>query len=93
MFEFSDPSFRKLLRRLRVLKRVEVITDTDGGLFMCKELGPYLLSLEELRHVPEVDWVMPETARCCPDPDAQEELDHFILMLRERDNDWVWSGP
>ena len=84
MFEFAELGLRTALKRLHMLRVVEISTDLTAVLFVCRELGPYLLSLEELSRVPKITMRLSEIQKEHMEPNIQEELSQFKLLLRER---------
>ena len=89
--EFKAPSFVEALKRLQGLRVIELNPIChEADIFLCKRLGPYLLSLTELDHVPRITLAKRE----------RRLLDHLqggfrqlAVMLEQRNKDHLLPDP
>jgi hypothetical protein len=80
--EFKDPSFAEALKRLQGLKTIELNPIRyEADVLLCKRLGPYLLSLTELDHVPNITLAKRERRLW---EAVREDFHQFTTVLQQR---------
>ena len=88
-FQFSD--FRAPLAELRGLRVVELMSITSkADVFLCGELIPYLLSLEELEHVSVINVTWGERK---VGEDVRVEFARVESLLEERNRTFLLRDP
>lgn len=80
--EFKDPSFAEALKRLQGLKTIELNPIRyEADVLLCERLGPYLLSLTELDHIPNITLAKQERKL---EEAVREDLRQFTTVLQQR---------
>ncbi|KAL2043602.1 hypothetical protein N7G274_003909 [Stereocaulon virgatum] len=88
--EFKDPSFAEALKRLQGLKTIELNPIRyEADVLLCNRLGPYLLSLTELDHVPNITLAKQERRLWGA---VREDFRQFTTVLQQRNKNHSLSN-
>ena len=89
--EFQSSDFRDPLANLRGLRIVELMSiSSKADVFLCGELVPYLLSLEELDHVKVISVTWGERRI---EEDVKVEFAKVEGLLEERNRNFLAERP